>query len=653
MKSLFAGRRSRAQRELAVEYRRQNLRLMPFVVTMLCLIMPAFAVLDYFLVGASAGAQIRNYFVLGDLTVFAVCFVLFVAVGLSRRGLRRWVLPAFLVAGYSLIVCQLVLLFLNPATGTPYVLVLLIFSFAMLVHMQPRVALLNLAVIFALSCALFIAGEYESQAIVPSLIGVIVFSVAAVFYRDRLLRQTIESNRKTRILAATVRQLNILKSRQDGDYFLTSRLIEPLTGSDVASPHLKIEVVTRQMKAFRFRRWDVELGGDLSAAQRIRLQNRDYTAFINGDAMGKSMQGAGGALVLGTVFKSILSRSEHSAAAAARSPERWLQDCFQQLHDVFRSFDGSMTATVVCGLIEEQRGVAYYVNAEHPRVVLYRDGRARFARDDEYIMPKLGMQGMAGLNKPFQINVLQLAARDVLLIGSDGRQDILIAPGESGEEDTMNEDEALFLRLVEDARGDLNGILDRTLETGTLADDVSILRAAYRQEEADDYHMPPPGYIHLKQKGKKYFQAGKYADACEAFEKALAFKDDDPEIYPYLATIYRANRRIKDSSRVYETLAWLVPSETEYLYIAAFGVRATYLLDGDVPLSRGIDFGERCRLRDRGHIMNLLNLAELYRLNSDYYEARAVLEEVLEIAPDNPRATRLSRSLYYKGSLHY
>jgi adenylate cyclase len=120
---------------------------------------------------------------------------------------------------------------------------------------------------------------------------------------------------RTRELKNTLVQVQTLKTQQDGDYFLTSLLIRPLGGDFSKSEKINVELLVRQKKKFIFRRWDSEIGGDLCAAYSIRLENRDYTVFINGDAMGKSMQGAGGALVFGTVFKAVVSRTQVSRQA--------------------------------------------------------------------------------------------------------------------------------------------------------------------------------------------------------------------------------------------------------------------------------------------------------------------------------------------------
>jgi hypothetical protein len=72
--------------------------------------------------------------------------------------------------------------------------------------------------------------------------------------------------------------------------------------------------------------------------------------------MGKSIQGAGGVLVLGTVFKSIIQRTISTAAGKNVYPERWLKNAFIEMHKAFESFDGSMLMSTVFGLIDEVTG---------------------------------------------------------------------------------------------------------------------------------------------------------------------------------------------------------------------------------------------------------------------------------------------------------
>lgn len=643
-------RRLQDERALNSLFRAQNRRVYPLVLLVMCVAMPLFSWLDYYLVGARSGPVLRDLFVRVDLALAAFYVSLLSLYFVRPNFVHRYVLPFFLAAGHAILIVQLYLMSRVGDIAEPYVMALLIFGQAVLINLKPRSGLMNLGVIAAYSAPLMIFGWPLKLplAFLPPLLAVLALGATAVIYRTILLRQHIDIHRKNRVLTRSLRQVKELKRRQDGDYFLTSLLIKPLGGNHVESPRVGVDILTRQKKAFRFRKWSVEIGGDLSTAYRIRLQNRNYVAFLNGDAMGKSIQGAGGALVLGTVFKSIVSRFEPPLGDRDRSPEAWLADCFYQLHDVFSSFDGGMMATAICGLLDEHHGVLYFVNAEHPRPVLLRHGRVSYLTENEFVAGKFGMLSGPG---PFQINVVALRPGDVLVMGSDGRQDIYLRGGSPAE---LNEEADLFLDFVRDGAGEPAAILKRLLAAGRPSDDITLLSLNYRAPEMRaEQIVPPPGYVHLKQKGRRLLEAREWTGALDAFEKALAFKDDDPEIYPLMAGLYRRLRRIKESSRMYETLAWLTPADSHYLYVASYGVRATYLLDGRAPLRKGIQFGERYRLRDRRFVPNLLNLAELYRLAGDLEKAREILTEVRELEPGNPRARRLAASLMYRGKLKY
>lgn len=88
-------------------------------------------------------------------------------------------------------------------------------------------------------------------------------------------------------------QIQDLKTKQDGDYFLTTLLFNPLVGKEVESGFVKIDYTIRQHKKFSFREKEYELGGDYVSVYNLILQGKKYKAFVNGDAMGKSIQGAG------------------------------------------------------------------------------------------------------------------------------------------------------------------------------------------------------------------------------------------------------------------------------------------------------------------------------------------------------------------------
>ncbi|HRP69613.1 MAG TPA: stage II sporulation protein E, partial [Turneriella sp.] len=96
-------------------------------------------------------------------------------------------------------------------------------------------------------------------------------------------------------IEAQIKRVNDLKNQQDGDYFLTAQLLQPLSLNEVTPSRVYIDFLTEQKKKFQFRKWSSEIGGDISSAHSIQLRGKTYVVFINGDVMGKLIQGAGGA----------------------------------------------------------------------------------------------------------------------------------------------------------------------------------------------------------------------------------------------------------------------------------------------------------------------------------------------------------------------
>jgi tetratricopeptide (TPR) repeat protein len=80
--------------------------------------------------------------------------------------------------------------------------------------------------------------------------------------------------------------------------------------------------------------------------------------------------------------------------------------------------------------------------------------------------------------KPVRI---KLQEGDVVLIGSDGRDDINLTP--KSEKDSINEDMNLFLQVVERNKGNLELIVEDLMKMGELTDDLSILRLGYGEKE--------------------------------------------------------------------------------------------------------------------------------------------------------------------------
>ncbi|TGL58402.1 SpoIIE family protein phosphatase [Leptospira sarikeiensis] len=400
---------------------------------------------------------------------------------------------------------------------------------------------------------------------------------------------------RTNELQLSLSEIRELKHQQDGDYFLTSQLMQPLAGNYANSELVRAEILCRQKKRFQFRNWQGELGGDLCAVYSLKLKGRPVLVFFNGDAMGKSMQGAGGALIMGTVFKTIVTRTQNTAEMQELFPEHWLKRCYQELKSVFVSFDGRMLISMVVGIVDEESGLMYFVNAEHPQAVLYRDGRADFLSENG-MLRKVGVEDPAEV---FVVQTLQLKPNDVILIGSDGRDDVQLGINEDGNH-IINEDEKAFLRDVEEAKSELLQIESLIRSRGDIIDDLSLVRISYKEEMTSVTDiLDDPFQNHQETVSEK-------TNLRKALRNAIEEKD-----YIYIA------------SEGQKYLATYPDDSPVYLWVS-------YALARLGNYDKAIDFGEVLLMRDPTHAKNLEHLSKLHYKNGNKIRAEALLSSKLK-----------------------
>lgn len=411
------------------------------------------------------------------------------------------------------------------------------------------------------------------------------------------LNQNLERKveQRTEELQLTLKEVQTLKEKQDGDYFLTSLLISPLARTDVRSERIDVQVLTRQKKAFTFNRRQSEIGGDISIAERIHLQSHPYIVYINADAMGKSIQGAGGALVIGTVFRALLARTQNTDEFRNLPPELWLKEAYREIQDVFCTFDGSMLLSASIGLIDE-RGILYSFNAEHPRTVLYRRAQASFVDAD----PMFFKFGIDIVRESFSVLVQPLEPGDVLILGTDGRDDIMLTEG-------INTDQDLFLRHVEKGDGNLADIIRSIRDSGELTDDLSLLRIAFAGNTSR--HDAKTDSAYNRNKALKFIEIAEYDKAISLLEAAV---DENPV-------------------------------DTESLYWLSYLQRK--LAKRRKDLEKAVQTGERVHIRRPDDVRNLINLMVCYRrLGSP--AATIIAEKIVALDPSSTKARRLLRFVH-------
>lgn len=451
--------------------------------------------------------------------------------------------------------------------------------------------------------------------------------------------ETLEDKVKERTaeLQKAFEEVNALKSQQDGDYFLTSLLTTPLSSNRAQSENLNIDVLVEQKKKFEFRKWSRDIGGDAVITNAIRLKDKIYTVFLNADAMGKSMQGAGGILVLGSVFQSVIERTKLSPKDQDAFPEQWLKHTFVELHRVFEAFDGSMLISLVMGLVDDTTGLLYYLNAEHPWSILYRDGKAEFI-EKELVLRKLGTQGVAG---HIEVQTLQLKPRDVVIIGSDGRDDLMLGHDVDGAR-IINEDETLFLRIIEESDGQLDKIRENLEQYGELTDDLSLLRIGFEEDVHRDSSNLSQHVIQLLNRARLSVREGNLRVAIGDLEEALRLDDAQPEVMRDLIKAYLKAKEYEKAANLTEDYIHIKPADSEFLYIASYCYKMLK------EYKKAADFGERLRLRDHDRVKNLVNLADIYYLDGKYGLSRKIIEFVEKLDPHNVRVKRVIAALDQK-----
>ncbi|MFB5652611.1 SpoIIE family protein phosphatase [Leptospira wolffii] len=447
-------------------------------------------------------------------------------------------------------------------------------------------------------------------------IGRVVERLKGLYEEIQMLNEGLESKvaERTRQLQDTADRLSksldeiqALKLGQDGDYFLTSLLTEPLHSIYLQDSEYSIRSITVQKKKFHYKQKERQIGGDISIAHSIRLRGKSYLAFVNADAMGKSLQGAVGAIILGSISRSMIERTP----ALYRNvwPERWLKNWFLELQKVFEAFDGSLMASAVLGLIDEARGVLYYINCEHPSPVLYRDGVASFLEPKE----KYFKIGHSGIGRNVHIELFQLKPGDVLLSGSDGRDDLLI-------DSEIDPDDRRFLVVVEKAKADLELAYEILRKEGEITDDLSLLRieAPKKSSLASEIHV---------QDSKNDGRSSKTVSLQECRRLALE---------------YSSGKNYGKAGELGLKYLQRRPTDTDFLFVVSKFLRKS----GKIVLS--IDLSERYRMRNPQDPENLLHLAEMYASKNRLERSFQLLAEANTFSPDHPRAKKLSELLVEK-----
>lgn len=424
--------------------------------------------------------------------------------------------------------------------------------------------------------------------------------------------------------------------QQTGDYYLTSLLVQPLAQNNSHGINTKIDFFTKGRKSFVFKNKEMDIGGDICMAHNLILKGRLYSVFMNADAMGKSIQGAGGALVVGAIFQSLIIRVRFSSVEQEQHPENWLKKAYLELRRAFETFDGSMMISLVMGLVDDELGVIYYLNAEHPWTVLYRNKQASFI-ENELSLRKLGVPD---IERPVVIKIFRMLPGDMIITGSDGRDDIILNDG-NPDIRVFNEDENLFLKVVEQTDCSIPEIYRMITSKGKITDDFSLLRISYME------HNPLIGTQEsftqevkdLLKQLKSLKQNSNFNEAKELLESNSALVKKTPVLIRELIKLLVNKKEFEEALPHLDRYIEYNPENTRFMYMASYLNRKT----GN--WKKAAEYGERAYLRNPYEISYILNLARTYIRLKMYTEADMLIDEALRIDPENSRAANY-KNLY-------
>lgn len=404
-----------------------------------------------------------------------------------------------------------------------------------------------------------------------SVLGLIVFSgfrLSQRFIEMKLelevwngkLQEEVKS--RTEELRESLQEARAMKEKQDGDYFLMGILQKSFESKLDSYAMFRLETLSSQFKKFEFKGKTWELGGDAIWMEEVKLGEKTYLALMNSDAMGKSLQGAAGSLLISALFRAKILSFDSSP----QPPENWLVGVYQEFHRVFQTFDGNLFVTGVFCLLDPETSSLFLLNSDHPRSVLVRRGIAGFLEEDSN--PKMGF--------PFdstQVRVIGLSLEegDRILIGSDGREDLRLRE-ESSEIRSFSEE---FLNIASESPSDLESIRNRIRMLGDFTDDLSLVQ------------MVRESYEETSRASGKRSEISKR----KTLQTAVSF--------------WKSGRR-KEALLRFESLALTHPMDLELSYLTAWALYKSGNFD------RARIYSEKILYRESKKEENILLLAKIY-----------------------------------------
>lgn len=283
----------------------------------------------------------------------------------------------------------------------------------------------------------------------------------------------------------------------------------------------------------------------------------------------------------------------------------------------------------ILGIIDNSTGLLYYLNFENPLTVLYRNRKASFIVPNQ-ILRKLGSFGTE--RNRVSVQTFQLKDHDVLINGSDGRDDLILGKDSDGFNIT-NIDDRIFLESVEDSESVLEEIYNQTKRKGILTDDFSLNRIEYKSvskypisEETNLLTTNPEFYELLTRESKINYLRN-------------LFKDEslNPNLYKSIGFEFKRIHDFKYAISAMEKYFRFNPGSETNLFALALSYRKIKDFQKSLSISKIL------HLRNNQNLANLLNIAECYQKINRIDLLKKTLSEIFSIQPENKSAIRLSK----------